>query len=434
MNKNVGVLCRYVFPAVGGLCVTYLYNIVDGIFVGQGVGHAALGAVNVAVPFITFVVAVAAMLPMGGATVVGIRMSRGDNKGANDAFMTSFLLTALLSVGLMLVGMLFPQKIALWCGTDKLSDEMLRMASDYIFYYTAFSIPMLMSTCLSVFVRNDGSPGLAFWGMFAGAAANIFLDWLFIFPLRGGIIGAAVASGLGQVISFFILLSHFLLKRGKLHIKAFAMPFFLIGKICKRGIPEAISQLNTPVTAFCYNLVLARLIGDMGVSAFSVLSFIFSFVNAVLSGVAQGLQPLWSAGYGRDNKKEIQYYLRAGMFLNFVLALIMYVVLFAFGQGILHIFTQDTDLINMVRGALPVFALSFIPMAFNLILTAMFFSTKRTIQANMIAVSRGIVIKAFCIFLIPMTFGEEGIWLAAPAAEMITLGIAMILLSTNRMD
>ena len=90
MNTRTKSLFRYIFPAVGGLFVTYLYNVVDGIFVGQGVGSAALGAVNIGVPFITFVVAIAAMFPMGGATVVAIRIGRGDKDGANHAFMTAF--------------------------------------------------------------------------------------------------------------------------------------------------------------------------------------------------------------------------------------------------------------------------------------------------------------------------------------------------------
>ena len=249
MNTKVKSLCGYIFPAMGGLFVTYLYNVVDGIFVGQGVGSAALGAVNIAVPFITFVVAIAAMFPMGGATVVAIRMGREDKKGANQAFMTAITLTLAMSVLLMIVGMVFSQQIVDISGASKLSDEMRKMAADYLLYYSAFSIPMLMSTCLSVFVRNDGSPTLSFIGMCVGAIANIFLDWLFIFPFGMGIIGAAVASGLGQVFSVLVLLSHFWNKKGRLKLNLIKLEVTLVKKICKRGVPEAISQLTTPVAA-----------------------------------------------------------------------------------------------------------------------------------------------------------------------------------------
>ena len=213
MNSKAKTLFHYIVPALGGQFVTYLYNVVDGIFVGRGVGAAALGAVNIAVPFITSVVAIAAMFPMGGATVVAIRMGRGDKEGANHAFMTAFSLTLAVSVLLTIIGMVFSQQIVDISGGSELSAEMREMARQYLFYCCAFSVPMLMSTCLSVFVRNDGSPTLSFVGMCVGAAANIFLDWLFIFPFGKGLVGAAVASGLGQILAVLVLLTHFLRKK-----------------------------------------------------------------------------------------------------------------------------------------------------------------------------------------------------------------------------
>lgn len=166
----------------------------------QGVGSAAPGAVNIAVPFITSVVALTAMFPMGGATVVAIRMGRGDRDGANHAFMTALSLTLFASALLMAVGMIFSRQIVDISGAKTLSAEMRRMAAQYLFYYSAFSVPMLMGTCLSVFVRNDGSAQLSFIGMCAGAAANIFLDWLFIFPLGLGIATFSVLSRTSRLI------------------------------------------------------------------------------------------------------------------------------------------------------------------------------------------------------------------------------------------
>lgn len=433
MNTKTKSLFAYIFPALGGLFVTYLYNVVDGIFVGQGVGSAALGAVNIGVPFITFVVAIAAMFPMGGATVVAIRIGRGDKDGANHAFMTAFSLTVLISILLMAVGMAFSQQIVDLSGAEKLSEEMRKMSADYLFYYSAFSIPMLLSTCLSVFVRNDGSPALSFVGMCVGAAANIFLDWLFIFPLNMGVIGAAIASGLGQFFSVLVLLSHFVRKKGKLRIKPFKIDFSLMKKICKRGVPEAVTQLATPVTALCYNIMLANLIGDIGVSTFSVLSFIYSLANAILSGVAQGLQPLWGQCYGKQDTAEMNWYFRCGIIINSILSILIYGALFAFDKPVIRIFNQDSELVQTASTALPLFILSFIPMALNLIYTAFMFSTKRTAQANTIAICRGIVIKAIAIFLIPVLFGDNAIWIAPFCAEIFTLIVAVILTKATKL-
>lgn len=427
MNEKAKSLIHYILPALGGLFVTYLYNVVDGIFVGQGVGSAALGAVNIAVPFITTAVALTAMFPMGGATVVAIRMGRGDRDGANHAFMTAFSLTLLMAAALMLVGMAFSRQIVDLSGAKHLSAEMRELSAQYLFYYSAFSIPMLMGTCLSVFVRNDGSPVLSFIGMCTGAAVNIFLDWLFIFPLQMGIIGAAVASGLGQVLTVLILLTHFLRKKGSLRFRRFALSGKLAAKVCKRGVPEAVTQLTTPVTALCCNLMLARLVGDIGVSTFSVLSFIYSLANAILAGVAQGLQPLWGLCYGRKDTGGMTWYFRSGLIINTVLSVLIYGALYFFAVPVIRIFNREPALVEAASAALPLFALSFIPMALNLICTAYFFSTKRTGTANAIAVSRGIAVKALMIFALPILFGTEAIWIAPFVTEVVTLAAAIVL-------
>ena len=126
-------------------------------------------------------------------------------------------------------------------------------------------------------------------------------------------------------------------------------------------MPEAITQQTTPVTAFCYNLMLARLIGDIGVSTFSVLSFIYSLANAVLSGVAQGLQPLWGHCYGKQDTEEIGWYFRCGIIINSILSVFIYGVLFVFDTPVIRIFNQDAELVQTASAALPLFSLSFIP-------------------------------------------------------------------------
>ena len=424
MAKKDRTLIHYIVPSAGALCVTYLYNIVDGIFVGQGVGHLALAAVNITVPFITTLVAVSTLFAMGSSTVIAIRLGRGDKQGANDAFMTSMIMTLLLSVLLLMIGMLFPEQISRLCGS---SDTILPMASEYLFYYTAFSIPFLFSNCLSIFVRNDGAPTLSFLGMCAGAVANIFLDWLLIFPLQMGLKGAAIASGLGQLLAFFILISHFIRKKGTLRIKKYTPSFSLVRKICKRGVPECISQLNTPVTAFCYNWVLAGTLGDLGVSTFSILSFIYSLANAILSGTAQGLQPLWGQSFGKKDYKELYKCFKSGMTINFINSLIIVALLLVFKTPVIHLFNSEPELVQMAQKALPIFISSFIFMSMNLIFTAYFYSTKQTGKSNIIAFSRGIIIKAVAIFTVPALFGNHFIWTSAIITEMLTLIICLIL-------
>ena len=419
---------RYVFPSVGGLCVMFLYNIVDGIFIGQGVGSAALGAVNIAVPFMTAAVALVSMMPMGGATIIAIRTGQGDKAGANQAFMSALTLTVLLSVIMTVIGMVFAKEIVLLCGGRNLSHEMVAMAEEYLFYFMAFCIFNLMSLSLSVFVRNDGSPTLSFVAMCTGAVANIVLDWLFIFPLQWGVIGAAVASGLGQVSSCLILMTHFIRRKGDLRIRKFPLNLSLMGKICTYGLPESASQLTTPVTTFCYNTVLASMIGDLAVSTFSVLSFIFSLVNAILSGVVQGMQPLWGRSYGMKDDKGLRYYFRTSLWINIIASAVMTTGLTVFAAPAIRIFNNEPALVESGMKALPVFALSFVPMAINYIVAGYYFSIQKTLQANVLSMSRGVVLKAIAIFAVPLLLGQSAVWYAPLVAEMLTLAIAAVII------
>ena len=120
-------------------------------------------------------------------------------------------------------------------------------------------------------------------------------------------------------------------------------------------MPEAVTQLTTPVTAICYNLMLASLIGDIGVSTFSVLSFIYSLANAVLSGVAQGLQPLWSHCYGRQDTEEMAWYFRRGIVINSILSIFIYGILFVFDTHVICIFNRDAYFVRIASAALPLF-------------------------------------------------------------------------------
>ena len=141
----------------------FLYNIVDGIFIGQGVGSAALGAVNIAVPFMTAAVALVSMMPMGGATIIAIRTGQGDKAGANQAFMSALTLTVLLSVIMTVIGMVFAKEIVLLCGGRNLSHEMVAMAEEYLFYFMAFCIFNLMSLSLSVLSATMDHPHCLLW-------------------------------------------------------------------------------------------------------------------------------------------------------------------------------------------------------------------------------------------------------------------------------
>ena len=169
----------------------------------------------------------------------------------------------------------------------------VEMVCNYLFWYTAFTIPSALAATLQGFGRNDGAPVFVMVSTIVSTALNIFLDWLFVFPLKQGLAGAVIATGISQTVGMLIVAVHFLMKRGHLHFARFQMDGKLMRKVLKRGFPEMLSQLATPITVFCMNLVIIRFLPEGSVNAYSVISYVVAFAYAVFIGVSEGMQPLF---------------------------------------------------------------------------------------------------------------------------------------------
>lgn len=409
---------QYVIPSIGSMLVTGLYFVVDGMFVGRGVGPAGMAAVNLATPFISLLTTVTMMITMGGATLSAIHLGRSQNKEANDVFQQSLGMTIFFSLCMTVVSLLFAKPIAGLLGA---SGSLIADTAVYMRYYVAFGIFFCSSMTLSAFVRNDGNPKLAFWGMIAGAVSNVFLDWLFIFPLQLGLRGAAVASGLGQILSCAILLSHFVRKRGVFRLRLPVFQRNIIAQILQVGTPEFVTQIGRSVTVLCYNLVAAKLLGDAGLEAFAVVSYLIIIIVALFLGVAQGIQPLLSYSRGEKNLQNERYFFRKGMILNVSLAGMVYAAMLLFGKSIISLFNQDAVLIEDAYWCICIYGISFLFSAVNILYTTYYLAIKQTRLALKIAIARGLLFNTVCIFLLPYLYGEGAIWLGIVMAEAIVM-------------
>lgn len=419
---------NYVIPSIGSMLVIGLYFVVDGMFVGRGVGINGLAAVNLATPFISILTSVTMMITMGGATIASIYLGMTEHKKANNTFNTSMQLTILFATAMSIISIFFSTKIAQMLGASQI---LVNDTAIYIKYYVSFGIFFCSSMTLSAFVRNDGNPNLAFWGMIIGALSNIFLDWLFIFPFQMGLIGAAIASGLGQLLSCLILLTHFIFKKGVLR---FAIPIKekgLITQIIKVGTPEFITQSGRSITVLCYNLVVLDMLGEIGLSAFSVISYLIIIIIALFLGVAQGIQPLLSRSFGQNEKAKETFFFRKGLKLNILLSLIIYIIMIFFGENIISLFNSDSEMIRIAYNCIIIYGGSFVFAAINIVYTTYFLATKRTMPAIAIAILRSVVFNTIFIFLMPTLLGKQGIWLGIIVVEVFVMIVSLVWYKKN---
>lgn len=430
-KENNNQILRYVVPSVSAMVVSFTYNMVDGMFVRQGVGPSALASVNLAMPFTQIMTGLASMLSIGWATAMAIYKGKEEPKKANQTFLTSSLLVFTTGLLLTLIGFFASTQIAHFFGATEL---LLGQTATYIKWYSFFSLFFTATILGNSFVRNDGSPELASWAMIIGALSNIFLDWLFIFPLETGIKGAAIASGLGQVLSCLVLAIHFLRKKGILRIERFSVTFKQCWEVFVCGLPEFVIQISQPMTIFCYNLVILRYLGESGLTAFAGVTYMMVIMLGVFFGISQGLQPLIGLSFGRRETHKVDYYFHAGLIINLILSTVLYSLYVLIGPFALKLFITDHSLIPLAFTALKWYGLAYIPAAMNIIFITYFLSIRKSMQAFWISCSRGVILNCLLIFVLPALFGVKLIWLPLLAAEGITLIFAMLLKKSKKIN
>lgn len=424
-QSRTKTLLQYVLPAILTNACIFLFTIIDGVFVGRGVGSSALGAVNIAMPFVMIATALNMLTSIGGVTVTAIRLGRHDKEGANQAFMHSLTANFLIAVVITLLGTVLVTPMCRMLGAD---DAYLPMVREYVFFWALFAIPSALSVNFQSFCRNDGSPVLVALATVISTVLNIFLDWLFVFPLRMGIRGAAIATGISQTVSWLIVLMHFILRKGELRIRKYKPEAKLFRKVIFRGLPEMIAQFATPVTTICLNHVLLDNLGSEGVDTFAVISYVASFAMAVLFGTSEGLQPLFGQSYGAKEEGDLKFYFRSGMLISLIGSALCVVLAVVFARPVSMLFGAEGGIIDATVKYMPQYAWAFIVSGLNTLISAYFYSTKRSVQAIILNVARSFVINIAVIVGLSALIGSSIVWYTFGISEAVVLAIAFVLL------
>lgn len=412
---------KNVVPAILANACVFLFSVVDGIFVGNGAGSQALGAVNLALPFVLLAQALNAMASIGGVTITAIRFGRNDKEGAQSAFMHSLTLNLLVGCLITLSGSGFTGVV---CSLLGASESYLQLVREYVFWYALFAIPNALSLNLQSFCRNDGSPGLVAITNVISTVLNIFLDWLFVFPLKMGVMGAAVATGISQTVGLLVILTHYVLKKGNLRIRRYSPQGKLFRKIIFRGLPEAIAQFSTPVTTLCMNRTLIAAFGDIGINAFAIISYLSSFTMSAFFGASEGMQPLFGQAYGGKEDDDLKYYYRVGQTISIVGSVSCVAVYVIFPHFLCQLFGADEVTLDYTAAHMWEYCWGFVVGSANTLISAYFYSTKRSSQTIALNLVRSPIMNSLVITFLPKIFGSAVVWHTFGIYEVIVLVIA----------
>lgn len=423
---------KYAIPSALAMFISSLYTVIDGIFVGQGVGDSALAAVNIVLPFTVLLFGLASMFAIGGGALVSKNIGAGNVEKAINIFRQVFKSLMIFSLIISIICVVFTKEIVTILGA---TDILKPLAVDYLRFYAIFCIPNLIGIVLNSFVRNDGRPKLAMISTISGAITNIILDYLFIFHFGMGIKGAAIATGLGQIVTVSMLLPHFLMKKGYLSFGKVKISYKTVKEFCTIGFPSFFAQGSYSIIVLFHNIALVNYVGEIGISAYSILNYLTTNIYMVLYGITLGVQPLVSYNYGRKDGEKMLGFFRITSISNIVITSFFVVVSYVFGPLLISIFTNDTQIATLSYDALKIACLSYFAVGLNLNTLVYYQAVETPKYSNLSCLLRSVVYLPICLFSFGKLFGVNGIWASAIVSETLTFItiklIANIKVTTN---
>ncbi len=415
----------YLFSSVFGIVIKSVHTILDGIFVSNGVGPEALAAVSIYLPILLCIMAITTGIAMGGSTVASIRIGEQKFCSAQAIFMSSMILIFLTGVFFAAVFLAFPYEISRLFGANNV---VIEMTVEYGMYISYFLPLYTLFTGLAIFVRNDRNPTLSMVSMIASAVVNIILNYIFIFRFDMALKGAAVATGISQVVGLFILMMHFVKKDRdfKISFKRFSLSNHEFKRVFAIGFPTFINDFSYAFISVLFNIIIMRLGGEIAVSAFTIMIYITTLLYNIYVGMGQGMQPVLSFNFGAKNTKRVYESYHLVMMSGLISSVVISIVCLVFNQNMVLLFNRDNaQLIEMAIMANKFVFLSMPFVAINIIVSIFFQSIGKFKEAAIINTLRGIVLLTVLIFLLSETLGLFGVWLVYPVSEVISFGVCL---------
>ncbi len=410
---------RYTLLSVIGMLALSCYILADTFFVSQSLGTNGLAALNLAIPVYNFIHGTGLMLGMGGATRYSICKSRGSHREADEMFTNTLYMAAGFSVLFVALGLFFSENLAVILGAD---EAVFAMSNTYMKVLLLFSPAFILNDIFVCYVRNDGNPQLSMAATAGGSFSNIVLDYVFMFPMKMGIFGAVLATGLAPVIGIIIMAPHWLKASKGFHAVKTGLGAVHVKNNLALGFPSLLAQMSSGIVIIVFNGIILRLTGNTGVAAYGVVANLSLVIASVYTGISQGIQPLVSREYGRNNQKAQRMYLNCAMVSMAVLSCVLYAGIFLWAEPIARIFNSENNagLQEIAAAGLKLYFTGILFMGYNVILSTYFTSVEKVIPAHVVSFLRGLILIVPAALVMSEMWGMTGVWLAFPVTEGLT--------------
>ncbi len=426
-NESIKTLLwKLSLPAMAGMFVMTLYNVVDMIFVGRGVGALALAGVSIVFPVQMFTMAIGQMIGIGTSSLISRSLGAGDMKRAERALGNAIFLILVLGGTLTVVGL---AKSTFFLHLFGATDDVFPYAKQYMDVILLSVVFHEFSMSSNGIIRSEGNARVAMVSMFIGALLNIALDPIFIFVLGMGVRGAAIATVIAQATTTVYILRYFFSGKSSLRIrvKNFILEWAVVRQIVAIGFAAFVRTAAMSFIAVIINRMLGSYGGGISIAVFGVIHRVLMFAVMPCLGIAHGLQPILGFSYGARRYDRGIEVIRRSAIIATSFSVATFLVLLFFPGPIMRIFSTDATFVYQGTNAMKVVFLAFWLVGFHIVGSTIFQAIGKPVQTFILATSRQILFLIPLIFILPRFFGINGIWLSFPIADTLSLVVTIVM-------
>ena len=415
-----GRLLRFTLPSVAMMVFTSIYGVVDGIFVSNFAGKTPFAAINLIMPYIMIFGSLGFMIGTGGTALISMTLGMGDKKRANQIFSMLTWITVIGSVALMILSIGLLRPVAKFLGASG------QILEDCVLYGTIVQLALpayMLQFAYQSFCVAAEKPNLSLIMTVGAGVCNIVLDALFVAAFRWGLVGAAAATAIAQVVGAAIVMVYFirpndsLLRLGKWWFEGKALL-----RTCTNGSSELMSNVSMNLVCMLYNIQLLAYAGENGIAAYGVIMYVNFFFISVFIGFSIGTAPIIGYNHGADNRQELKGIFRKSTVVLAVCALLMLLLGLILAMPLSRIFVgYDPALLEMTARGFRIYAASFLLCGFNIFGSSLFTALNNGLISAVISFVRTLICQIVAVLVLPLIFGLDGIWFSVVAAELAAL-------------
>lgn len=436
MNKNIirlsdhfdyKRLIRYSLPSMFMMVLTSIYGVVDGLFVSNVVGKNAFAAINLVMPVLMILGGFGTMFGTGGTALVSMTLGQKKEELANKYFSMVIEVAALVGVILSVIGfILMPRIVALLGASDLIMEDAINYGRTAIIFLVA----LILQYAFQSFMTAAGKPKLGLYVTVAAGLTNAVLDAVFIYIFRWGVIGAALATGIGQTVGGVIPLIYFIRKNtSNLRIKATMIKMDAVIKSAFNGLSELMTSIASSIVSMVYNLQLMKYAGENGVASYGVLMYVQFIFIGILFGYTLGTTPIVGYHYGAGNKKELNNLLKRSLKLEYIGGVVLFIIAQLLAKPISFVFVgYDAELWALTIHAFRIFLFAFLLAGGNIFISSFFTALNNGPVSAIVSTLRSLVFEFSSVIILPLILGLNGIWGAVAVAELAATVVAWSLL------